>query len=275
MTGPARTLKELFHAVIDRLTTKRDDLLAEQSRATADPNKWELSAAGPPLEWSALEKELLYQLERKPNTLIVHAAGDPQPVKTTLLGFNPQDNSIMMATFADDLHADARLVGQDMRVRVTGESYTLYLQTVILDLVEDNGAFAFIARVTNKNLSKDRRVNPRINFSPAEAPEANLLIPMTGVLRGTVANLSKGGMEIRCLCAHKPKLESHFGETTLFLTDTLQIKSDIKIRNVQWLRQPHSHLRISVVFIGLSTETTDQLSAFIDALIPAESSQVA
>lgn len=275
MTGPTRTLKEMFHAVIDRLTVRRDALLAEQSDKAADTRKWELAAAGPSLEWNALENDLLYQLERMPNAMIVQTAGSEQLISTTLLGFNPQDNSIMMATFGEDLHADAALVGKDVRVQVRGETYTLYLQSMILDLVEDNGTFAFIARVTNKSLSKDRRINPRINFNPAEAPEANLLIPMSGVLRGTVANLSKGGMELRCPCSQKPKLESHFGEATLFLSDSLQIKSDIKIRNVQWLRQPHNHLRISVVFIGLSTDTTDQLSAFIDALTPAESSQVA
>ena len=233
------------------------------------------AAAGPRLEWNALEHELLYQLEKRPNALIAHPAGAMHASNTTLLGFNPQDNSIMMATFGQGIHEDTALIGQEVGIQARGESYTLYLQSTILDMVEDNGTFAFIARVTNKNLSKDRRVNPRINFSPAEAPEANILIPMTGVLRGTVANLSRGGMELRCICTQKPKLESHFGEATLFLADDLQIKTDIKIRNVQWLRQPHNHLRISVVFIGLSTETTDQLSAFIAALMPAESSQVA
>ncbi len=275
MTGPTRTLKELFNAVIDRLTVSRNALLAEQSERRSDIPGRATGAAGPQLEWNALEHDLLYQLERKPNAMRVHATEAVHPANTTLLGFNPQDNSIMMTPFGQDIHQDAALVGQNVAIQIRGESYTLYLQSTILDLVEDNGTFAFIARVTHKNLSRDRRVDPRVNFSPAEAPEANILIPMTGVLRGTIANLSRGGMELRCVCAQKPKLESHFGEASLFLSDTLHIKTGIKIRNVQWLRQPYNHLRISVVFIGLSTETTDQLSTFIAAIMPAESSQVA
>ncbi len=273
MTESSRSLKERFLAVIERLSSERESLLAQKTANQEPPGlKWELSADHPVLEWTTLEKDVLYQLEGRRGGLTAYLAADSEPVSTLILGFNPEDSTLMIDTFWPSLHANLAAVGRDLHLKIESSTYTLHMQVRILDLVEENGTHAFTARITNKTLNRDRRVNPRVNFVPADAPQVHLLIPMTGVLRGTVANLSKGGMEMRCLCPTRPKLESPFGECTLYLSESLQIRCDIKIRNLQWLRQPHNHLRISMIFIGLSAEKTDQISAFISAFSADESS---
>lgn len=273
MTQPPRSLKDRFLAVIDRLSGERDSLLAEKAtnRQTSDL-KWELTADHPELEWTAVERDILYQLEGRRGALSAHLTDAAEPVNTFILGFNPEDSTLMIDTFWPSLHANLAAVGRDLHLKIESGAYTLHMQVSILDLVKENEAHAFTARVVNKTLNRDRRVNPRVNFAPADAPQVHLLIPLTGVLRGTVANLSKGGMEMRCLCPTRPKLESPFGECTLYLSEALQIRCDIKIRNLQWLRQPHNHLRISMIFIGLTTDKTDQISAFISSFTPDEAS---
>lgn len=128
------------------------------------------------------------------------------------------------------------------------------------------GNAAHRCRIVGKTHYRERRFQPQIDFLPRAAPKVDILLPMGGLLRGELAQLSCEGLVMSCFRTEKPELISRKVDCTLYLHEHLVIKCSACVKRMTTTRQPSKQLRISAAFEQLGAIERDQIRAFINEL---------
>jgi len=125
-----------------------------------------------------------------------------------------------------------------------------------------------VVEVLEKEYRQDRRVHPRHNFERSHGPLVKLQIPMQAQVRGTVVNISKGGVLINIF--GKPPLDAqdckHPLRCNIQLNDQMHLDCYLQIKELNHFRSPCQHAQLRLKFVALTHEQQQMLAVYLDSL---------
>ena len=231
-----------------------------QGASGAAPDFWNLTHSNP-LRWNLAETGILLQCER--NNVFCSVVEEPtgESRQTVVLGFDLDTNQLLLDEF---FPRPAHLVpGQRLQLNLPSTHGLLVLSVIMQDPILVTTTPAYVVEVMEKQLLRDRRVHPRVEFAGSSAPKVEMLLPLTPSLRGQLVDLSASGFSMWSVGAHKPALFSRNGHCRIHFADQFVLSVDVRLQQVRFRRRPCHHTVFRARFCQLADAERDRLQAFI------------
>jgi hypothetical protein len=225
-----------------------------------DPKFWSLSQ-NQPLIWEVGELDLLRACERHTTRCTATQESTGDTLQTVVLGFESDTQRLLLDEFFP-VH-QLPLPGQKFQLSLASRTGILILEVIVRDSIWIARNPAYVVEILGKKRLSDRRALPRVVFAGRDAPNVDLLLPLTPALRGQLLDLSAKGCAINCFGPQKPQLYSRKGQCRIRFSDACVMTVDIQITQVSFQRQPCRHTLFRARFQPLPLATQEQLSAFM------------
>lgn len=254
-------MSKLFHRIRSFWSKRAPSF---QSTTPYGPAMWaDMIDPNEHLDWSGDEAGILLRAER--NKPFCHAkfVNTEEQFQTVLLGFDLKADQILIDEFFPV--PKSSLLNTRFELTITAPEGLLVLEVTTKEKVYMDSQPSFVLSVLSKKRVNDRRLNPRIQFTRNIAPKIELIIPMSGLIKGHLIDLSTEGLTMNFFGAQKPQLMSSSGECTLHFSDQVKLRVKMRIKQVSFSRKPCSHTMLRMLFRQTSDTQNDQLHAFIQS----------
>lgn len=183
--------------------------------------------------------------------------------QTMVLGADLNAGQILLDEFFPAPPAEV-LAGQvPITLQLVGRPGVLEVEVRLMKPQWVSGQRAYLATVLGKQFTDNRTQIPSVQFARNQAPQAQLLLPLTPLLKGHVTELSRGGFTMTVYAHAKPELLARIGDCQLRFSDQFLLKTTAQVKSLQFNRKPCCHLQVHGQFQQLSNEQRDNLKQFL------------
>lgn len=215
--------------------------------------------------------EVLRQLrlwQRQRQLIEVKTARQGEYQQSLILAVNPEQMSFDIdELFPSQYHGQIQ-TGDSLHLRLNQAGTVKEMECKVLAYHHHSAMPYYSLRIPETIHCGQRRKQRRISVDEDFPITISLQTPVGQMLYGSAENISAGGLRLR-LAGNQLK-ELYPGAMLplceLSFPGGLNIRCRAKVKGLQFLRQPHRHTQISLIFSDLAHEQRQQIEGLIDVI---------
>lgn len=184
----------------------------------------------------------------------------PRVFQTVILHLEVENNTMVLDAFYPHLHAAEFCAAGIFTLEVAGSQRKLALQCLPLGIAPTDSR-AYLVKILTQ--VKPEPVPEPLKFDANPAPLARLLIPLHGMVSGSLVEINTASCVIAVNGHLSSALRGSDGHCRVAFDQAFTLQTSVNVRQVQRLRKPHLHTRISLQLNHSDTHQAEQLAAFI------------
>lgn len=245
---------------LNKLWPTKDIKLDSNNKIQGNP--WQLSLQAHTPDWQDGEVAALMAYEHAHQRC---AATDHrgQYWQTLILGADLNAGHLLLDEFFPAPPAEILAGEVPITLQLVGQPGILEVEVRLTKPYWISGQRAFVGTVIGKQFSENRNLCPSVRFARGQAPQGQLLLPLSPLLKGHVTELSRGGFSMTVYTHAKPELLARIGDCQLRFSDRFLLKTSAQVKSMQFSRRPCCHLQVHGQFQQLSNEQSDNLKQFL------------
>lgn len=227
-------------------------------------------------------QEVEYLLEATSHRHIrVFLPNHPDPVHTTLIGFDLSSSELLVEGFKPcSQYEAALLVGGSCPIHLQmakGESH-YFVKTLVSDIQPSPGSYLVTLRVLDSWSSPNKRLLPRIVFAPQQQPKVRVSPPWKPQMLASLCDISPQGCQLIIQGADvREKFSNRYADLNIEFNEHFCLRTRARLRQCVFKRQPYCHNNLQFLLTHLNPLQTEQLKALIDtsAMLNCDSPAIA
>lgn len=248
-----RTLIKNLYRFLQRPDPAPQQSLAETYRLFLDSNT---------APWTARQTMIILHNEAEKLPCYLHSRNGDFYSQTLILGLDLDANTLLLDEPFPKTEQLKANTATELVLRTHLGSLALGLSAVEhLDLATGP---ALLCQILDKRTLVDRRLTPRTYFDAASRPQAQVLAPLVGLVRGSVLDLSCGGFAISLPSREKPPGPTINCECSIQLASHMRLRLLGKVISQRSYRKPYKHRVVRFKFVNLNDTQRDQLLLFVE-----------
>lgn len=226
--------------------------------------------------WLPQEAELLLDTYQKNQPIRVYMPDNPNPVYTSIIGFDLTASELLLDGFHPCSQFDVRLLqGQPEPVflQISGAGNRNYVLKALVTGVDSlTRDYQVSVNILSTHTSSNKRLMPRISFADRQGPAVRISPPWQPTHRGYLCDISQYGCMLK---VPGSDIRKHFlnasrkkGQTRISIefNEQFKLETDCQVRQTVFKRQPCCHNLLRVMFQDLEGLHREQLKAFVSTL---------